>query len=138
VDQPSHTLFVANQAAADEPGTVSVVDTTVCNGTNTSGCGLTPARISTALSPRALALDPARRVVYTANLADASSSFFSAALCNARNPAGCALPARRVATGNGPTDVVFDASTSTVYVADAFVSPPASSARGIVSLYGAR
>ncbi len=136
VDQSTHTLYVANQAFNDEPGTVSIVNAAICNAAESSGCGQTPPTVATGLGPRALALDPARHLVYTANLGDATSSVIRGARCNATNPAGCSEPARRVAIGDLPTDVTFDPTTGTVYTADAFAAPPATSARGIVSVFG--
>jgi DNA-binding beta-propeller fold protein YncE len=138
VDTATHTLYVANQAANDGPGTVSVIDTTTCNATNHVGCGQTAPTIATALGPRALALDPASHVVYTANLGDASSSIVNGASCNAIDHSGCGANTRRVAVGDAPTDVALDRTTGTVYIADAFLAPPATSARGIVSVFPSR
>jgi YVTN family beta-propeller protein len=138
VDTGTHTLYVANQAFDDAPGTLSVVDTTTCNGANTIGCGQMPPTIATALGPRALALDPAKHTVYTANIGDATSSIVPGAICNAIDHRGCDNRVPRVAVGNAPTDVALDATTGTVYVADAVVAPPATSTRGIVSVFKSR
>ena len=115
-----------------------MVDTATCNGANTIGCGQTWPTIATGLGPRALALNPASHIVYTANLGDASSSIVHGARCNAIDHAGCDDRTPRVAVGNAPTDVALDITTGTVYVADAFAAPPATSTRGIVSVFGSR
>jgi DNA-binding beta-propeller fold protein YncE len=138
VDKATHTLYVANQAFNEAPGTLSIVDTATCNGANTIGCGQTWPTIATGFGPRALALDPAHHIIYTANLGDASSSIVQGATCNAIDHTGCDQPALRVAVGNSPTDVALDTATGTVYVAAAFVAPPATSTRGIVSVYRSR
>jgi YVTN family beta-propeller protein len=136
VDGSTHTLYVANQAFDDAPGTLSIVDTSLCNGTHTSGCGTTPPTTGTPLGPRALALDPARHTVYTANLGDATASIVAGAACNAVIQAGCGAQPRTVAVGDNPTDIAFDATTGTVYVADAFKSPSdGASDRGVVSAF---
>jgi YVTN family beta-propeller protein len=138
VDIATHTLYVANQAGNGAPGSLSIVDTATCNGAAPIGCGQTWPTVATGLGPRALALDPASHVVYTANLGDASSSIVQGATCNAIDHTGCDAPTSRIAVGNAPTDVALDATTGTVYVADAFVAPPATSTRGIVSVFQAQ
>jgi YVTN family beta-propeller protein len=138
VDQSMHTLYVANQAFDDEPGTLSIVDTAACNGTHTDGCGRTPPTTPTPLGPRALALDPVRHLVFTANSGDATSSAVRGGACNAIVQTGCANRPRTVAVGDVPTDIAFDPTTGTVYVADDFVAPPATSDRGTVSVLAVR
>jgi DNA-binding beta-propeller fold protein YncE len=135
VDKATHTLYVANQAADDAPGTLSIVDAATCNATDTVGCGQTPPTTATGLGPRALALDPANHTVYTANVGDASSSIVDGAACNAINHTRCDDRAPRIAVGDAPTDTAFDTTTGTVYVADAVATPPATSIRGIVSVF---
>jgi YVTN family beta-propeller protein len=138
VDDATRTLYVANQGFNDAPGSVSLVDAVTCNGTRTDGCGRTPPTTPTPLGPRALALDPARHVVYTADSGDATASFVRGIACNAIVQTGCAAHPPTVAVGDVPTDIAFDPATGTVYVAAAFVAPPATSDRGTVSVFGAR
>ena len=38
VNDRTHTVYVANNADGDSPGTVSVINGATCNGTNTTGC----------------------------------------------------------------------------------------------------
>jgi DNA-binding beta-propeller fold protein YncE len=127
VDQSRHTFYVGNQAGNDAPGTVSVIDTRACNGTTSTGCNQLWPTIATGLGPRALALDDASHTVFSANLGDATASIIRG------ND-----PARRVAVGNNPTDIAFDPTTGTVYVADSFAAPPAASVRGVVSVFDGR
>ena len=138
VDAATHTLYVADQAFNDAPGRVSVVDLAHCRGGDVGGCDQPAVSVATAIGPRALALDPRTHTLYTANLGDASSSIVNVARCSALEQAGCGQQPRSVAVGDSPTDVVFDAATGTVYVANSELTPPAASERGTVSLYAAR
>ena len=38
VNDRTHTVYVANNANGDSPGTVSVINGATCNGTDTAGC----------------------------------------------------------------------------------------------------
>jgi DNA-binding beta-propeller fold protein YncE len=124
VDSDTHTLYVANQAFNDLPGTLSVIDTARCNGSTSSACSRSRPTIATALGPRALALDTARHTLYTANSGDATASIVRGGAEDVR-----------VAVGDVPTDIAFDSTTGTVYVAASFAPPPATSVRGIVSVF---
>ena len=114
VDGP--TLYVANQAYSEEPGTVSVVDTRRCHGRDTSGCGAAAPRVATGLGPIAIAIDPATHRVFTGDLSGSTASLIDGTACNALRTYGCARPTERAAVGFTPIDVAFDAESETLYV----------------------
>jgi DNA-binding beta-propeller fold protein YncE len=51
-----------------EDTSVSVIDGTKCNGTDTSGCSHTPAKDSVGGYPGSIAIDPAVRTAYVQTL----------------------------------------------------------------------
>ena len=59
VDPATDTIYVANHADGDYPGTVSVINGATCNGTDTSGCGQTPATTAAGFGAIGVAIDPA-------------------------------------------------------------------------------
>jgi DNA-binding beta-propeller fold protein YncE len=63
VDPTTHLVYVANI----EDTSVSVINGTTCNGTNTNGCGQTPPKVAVGLTPFASAVDQSVATVYVAN-----------------------------------------------------------------------
>jgi YVTN family beta-propeller protein len=81
----NHTVYVTNFG----DNTVSVIDGTTCNGTNTSGCGQTPAIISVGAGPRAVGVDAGTNTVFVGNGNDMTVSVIDGSTCNGTNTSGC-------------------------------------------------
>jgi len=119
-DPATHTLYVANSASGEEPGSVSVVDTRACNVRDTSGCGQAPPRVATGFAPVDVTVDSETHRIYTADSGNATMSMIDATTCNAIRPTGCRRPARHVAVGFAPRDAALDPISGTLYVASGF------------------
>jgi len=72
VDPATNLVYVTN--FLDD--TVSVINGATCNGTNTSGCGRTPATIPAGANPADLTVNPADHTVYAVDDAAGTASFF--------------------------------------------------------------
>jgi YVTN family beta-propeller protein len=111
IDRASDTVYVGNN---NEP-TVSVIDGSSCNATNTSGCGHAPVTLSVAGGPDGLAIDQATNTLFVANNGlgpspahDNTVSVVNAATCNARNASGCDQRAPLALTGAAPGGLTVD------------------------------
>ena len=121
----NHTVYVTNTG----DNTVSVIDGNTCNGTNTSGCGQTPAIVSVGAAPRAVGIDAGTNTVFVGNRDDMTVSVIDGATCNGTNTSGCgqtpfALPVAafpNVAPGNGEyifgRGIVIDPASHNVFMA---------------------
>jgi DNA-binding beta-propeller fold protein YncE len=118
VDDPHHTVYVANWADGDLPGTVSVLNGTTCNGTHTGGCSKPVATVTVGRSPVAMALDARNRDLYVADASLAAVSIIDAARCNATNTSGCSKTAPEKQVGSGPGGVLVNPKQKTVYVTE--------------------
>ncbi len=92
-----HSLWVAVDARQRsvyvtllKDGSVIVVDTSVCNGSNPAGCAtLHPPVIHAGSEPEILTLDPRTQTLYTVNQLGNDVSVIDAARCNAQATGGC-------------------------------------------------
>jgi DNA-binding beta-propeller fold protein YncE len=116
VDQASDTIYTANIADGEHPGTVSVINGAVCNGTDHSGCGQTPATAPAGFGSVSVAFDPATDTVYVANIQDTSVTVINGASCNGSNTSGCGQAPAKVAVGNYPSALAVDPAAGTVYI----------------------
>jgi DNA-binding beta-propeller fold protein YncE len=64
VDTATHHVYATN----DEDTSVSVIDGSTCNGSNTSGCGMTPPKVAVGLTPFTAAIDQSVGTVYVGSL----------------------------------------------------------------------
>ena len=112
VDEATDSVYVAN----GDDGTVSVIDASACNGTDTTGCDRTPATVTVGSGPDGVAIDSATGTVYVANGGDGTVSVVDGATCNGSVSSGCGQTPITVAVGNGPGGVTVDEATHTVYV----------------------
>jgi DNA-binding beta-propeller fold protein YncE len=120
VDDAAHTLYVANNADGDSPGTVSVVNTATCNGTDVAGChGHFPV-IAAGVSPLQAALDKNAGALYVTDFASAQLTIINTTHCNAADSHGCATASRETTVGSEPFGVIVDQRNRTVYVTDLF------------------
>ena len=120
VNDHTHTLYVANNANGDLPGTVSVVSTTACNGTHTAGCAGRKPTVLVGHSPVAVAVDPTTNAVYVGDEFSAAVSVINGRACNVGHPQGCAKPAPEQAVGSFPEGIAIDPATRSVYVSNVF------------------
>ena len=88
VDQATDTIYTANIADGEHPGTVSVINGASRNGLDHAGCGQTPASVAAGVGSVGVAIDPATDTVYVANIQDASRSVIDGATCNGSDTAG--------------------------------------------------
>src|SRR6516162_7240794 len=82
VDQATDTIYTANIADDEHPGTVSVINGATCNGTNHTGCGQAPATAQAGFGAVGIAIDPAANMIYAASVSDTSVSVINGATCN--------------------------------------------------------
>ena len=115
VDQATHTVYVAN----GNDTTVSVIDGSRCNGTDSSGCGQTPPTVDVGGNPVELAVDQATDTVYVPIFFNDALGFVAmidTATCNGGHSSGCSQPPLTAPAGSGPTHVTLNPTTHTVYV----------------------
>jgi DNA-binding beta-propeller fold protein YncE len=118
VDQATDTIYTANIADGEHPGTVSVINGATCNGTDHTGCSQTPAMAAAGFGAISVAIDPATNAVYVSNLEDTSLTVINGAICNGTDTTGCGQADLKVAVGNYPGNIAIDRATSTAYVSN--------------------
>ena len=116
VDQATNTIYTANIADGEYPGTVSVINGATCNGQNTSGCGQTPATAPAGFGADGIAIDHKTHRVYVTNLEDTSVSVINGATCNGQHTTGCSRTPPKIAVGNYPGSIAVDPKAGTAYV----------------------
>jgi DNA-binding beta-propeller fold protein YncE len=116
VDQATDTIYTANIANGEGPGTVSVINGATCNGTDHTGCGQTPAMVAAGFGAIGVTVDPTTSIVYVANIQDTSVSEIKGATCNGSDTAGCSQTPARSAVGNYPGAIAIDPADDTAYV----------------------
>jgi len=83
-DPTRRTIYVANT----NDGTVSVISTVHCAGSDTSGC--TPvATVPVGARPRSVGIVTATNTVFIGNRNDMTVSLFNGSTCNGTNTSGC-------------------------------------------------
>jgi DNA-binding beta-propeller fold protein YncE len=117
VDQATDTIYTANIADGEHPGTVAVINGASCNGSDHAGCGQTPASVAAGFGSVGVAIDPATDTVYVANIEDASVSVIDGAACNGSDIAGCSQAPPKLAVGYYPSALAVDPAVGTAYVA---------------------
>jgi DNA-binding beta-propeller fold protein YncE len=118
VSDRTHTLYVANNASGDSPGTVSVINSATCNGTVTTGCSGPFPAAATGASPLLIAADTRTGTLYVTDLSSASVTVLNGSRCNAETTGGCGTATREQAVGSSPFGLAINPPTSTVYVAN--------------------
>ena len=98
VNQVTNTIYILHLGA---PATVSVINGAICNATDTSGCGNTPATVTVgnASNPEGLAVDQDTDTIYVANTGDDTVSVINGATCNGLHASGCGQSPKQVRTG---------------------------------------
>jgi DNA-binding beta-propeller fold protein YncE len=129
VDDRTRTVYVANNAAGDLPGTVTVINAATCNGTDTAGCERHMPTVAVGHAPGLVAVDTSTDTVYVNDQTSAAVSVVNGSRCNAVTTRGCSRPAREQAVGSAPTGLSINQRTNTVYVTQVFQS-------GSLSIFG--
>jgi DNA-binding beta-propeller fold protein YncE len=114
INTVTDTIYVGNL----NDNTVSVIDGSTCNASNTSGCGDAAATVPVGSGPGTPGIDAATNTIYVPNGNDNTVSVIDGATCDAQNTSGCSQTPPTVATGSGADQVALDPSTHTVYVAN--------------------
>jgi DNA-binding beta-propeller fold protein YncE len=117
VNDQTHTVYVANNADGDSPGTVSVINTATCNASVTMGCSGPFATAAVGRSPLLIGINHQTNTVYVSDFSSAGVSALDGSTCNASHTAGCA-GATLLPVGSDPFGVTVDPSRNTVYVTD--------------------
>jgi DNA-binding beta-propeller fold protein YncE len=120
VDARTQTVYVVNNADGDAPGTVSVINGTTCNGTDTAGCHRRFPTMATGRSPLLAAVDAATGLVYVTDFSSAGVSILDGSRCNASVTSGCGAPPREQAVGSQPFGLAVNQETNTVDVTELF------------------
>jgi DNA-binding beta-propeller fold protein YncE len=118
VDQATDTIYTANIADGEHPGTVSVINGATCNGTDHSGCGQTPATAPAGFGAVSVAIDAATNTIYAANIEDTSVTVINGATCNGTDTTGCGQAHPKVAVGNYPGNITVDPAARTAYISN--------------------
>ena len=98
VNPSNDTVYVANR----NDNTVSVIDTLHCNGTDSSGCGQTPATIAVGAGPRSVGIVFATNTVFVGNRDDLTVSVIDGSTCNGGDSTGCGQTPPAVLLGAFP------------------------------------
>jgi len=118
-DSARNTAYVTDNANGEGTGLLAMINTTHCNGDDSSGCATQPsATTPTGRAPLLAGLDPSTGTLYVTNFSDASVFLYDTANCNAAAPSGCPKLPPEVIVGNGPDDVALDPTSHTIYVPD--------------------
>ena len=116
VDQATNTIYTANIADGEHPGTVSVINGGTCNGQDTSGCGQTPATAPAGFGANGIAIDHRTHKVYVTNIEDTSVSVINDTTCNGQDTDGCGQTPPKIAVGNYPSQTAVDPAVGSAYV----------------------
>ncbi len=121
VNDRTHTVYVANNAGGDSPGTVSVINAATCNGAVTTGCHRRFPTAATGNSPLLIAADARTGTLYITDFSSASVTILNGKRCNAEVTSGCAKATREQAVGSGPFGLAVNPHTRTVYIANGYL-----------------
>src|SRR5438876_1209485 len=108
----TRTLYETNQV----DNTVSVIDTTVCNQRNLTGCNQTWPTVPVGTTSRHIGINKATNTIYVSNHDDNTLSVINGATCNRSNTSSCSQPQPTTAVGATPQQIAVDEITNTIYV----------------------
>jgi YVTN family beta-propeller protein len=121
VNPATDTIYVGNGF----DGTVSVVDGRRCKGTESSGCGQTPAAVAigsfsdTGVAVgRSMAVDQATDTVYLTSVFDSDVVAIDGAACRAGHTNGCRAKVLKLRAGGFPINIALDKAAGTLFVTD--------------------
>src|SRR6185503_17008781 len=105
----THTVYVINQGDS----TVSALDATRCNATESSGCPRTSPAMAIGFSGGAVAVDAATNTVYASSQGANTVSVLNGARCNAALRSDCTRFAPTTTVGVDPRGIAADPATNT-------------------------
>jgi DNA-binding beta-propeller fold protein YncE len=130
VNDATSTVYVANNANGDAPGTVSVINSASCNGIDTGGCAGRIPTVGVGRSPLLVAVNARTDVIYVTDFSSAGVSVLDGSTCNATVTAGCSTPAPERAVGSQPFGIAVNQYSNTIYAMTLFGAGPMSIFRG--------
>jgi YVTN family beta-propeller protein len=114
INPKTHTLYTSSQ----DTRRVWVLDTSTCNGMDTSGCTMFASTTTVGVAPVGVADNPNTKSVYVANQLDNTVSVINEAACNQEHLAGCNRTWPTINVGNEPRFIGINKITSTIYVSN--------------------
>jgi DNA-binding beta-propeller fold protein YncE len=115
VDDSTGTVYVGNTENGEAPGTLSVIATARCDGSNTAGCAGPFPSVVVGRSPIYALTDVKSDTTFVADSSGASVAVLDGATCNATTTTGCKTPAPERAVGSQPQSLAFNPASGTVY-----------------------
>ncbi len=121
VNDRTHTVYVANNANGDSPGTVSVINTATCNATRTTGCRRHFPTLPTGRAPLLVTADGHTGTVYITDFESAAVTILNGSRCNATATSSCRHASHEQAVGSGPFGIAVNGRAGTAYVANGYL-----------------
>ena len=120
IADPAHdTLYVTDSAFGNSQGALSMIDTSHCQGADTSDCeAQTPLTTPMRRFPYQEVLDQSTNTLSIGNYSNADLSPINTARCNARDKSGCPALPPEIVVASQPTALALDADNHTVYVSN--------------------
>ena len=124
VDPSTHTVYVANRGSG-KAGTVSVINATTCNATNSAGCSDVSTLRVPGGNPDDITVDAPTDTIYVATTTASGPnllSVFNGATCNATTTSGCGQKSATLplgdsgnVRGNSILNIAVNEATNTIY-----------------------
>ena len=125
VDDATNSVYVSDfDNDGFGPGTLSVIDSATCNGTDATGCAGKIPTVDVGRGPQLVTVDTRTDTVYVADFRSDGVSVVDGATCNAEVIRGCGRPAPEQPVGLLPVGLAVNQATNTVYSMN--IGPPAS------------
>ena len=118
VDQATDTIYTANIADGEHPGTVSVINGAICNGHDTIGCDQTPATAPAGFGANGIAIDQRQTRSTPPTSRTPASPRSTAPPATAPNATGCGDTRTEATVGDYPSSISVDPAVGTAYVAN--------------------
>jgi DNA-binding beta-propeller fold protein YncE len=115
VDDATNTVYVADGGGGTIPGTLSIINSSLCNGSHIEGCAAPAPVVAIGREPLTVVVDTRSDFVYVADYAGAEVSALNGATCNAAIMTGCGHAVQE-AVGSAPSGLAVDDATNTVFV----------------------
>jgi DNA-binding beta-propeller fold protein YncE len=125
VNDATNSVYVSNNDNDGfGPGTLSVINSATCNGTDASGCTGNIPTVDVGRGPQFVTVDTGTDTVYVGDFRSDGVSVLDGATCNAEVTRGCGRPAPEQPVGLLPIGVAVNQATNTVYTMN--LGPPPS------------
>jgi DNA-binding beta-propeller fold protein YncE len=127
VDDATNSVYVSDfNNDGFGPGTLSVIDSATCNGTDSIGCAGKIPTVDVGRGPQLVTVDTRTDTVYVADFRSDGVSVLDGATCNAKIIHGCRRPVPEQPVGALPVGLAVNQATNTVYSMN-FGPPPSMS-----------